>query len=86
MTRKAVDVAVIIPDVSPVPTIAHVGRVDLRSNAPALDDAAFPSSGSWLTIYCIANNHARFRRHQPHPNMRRSPRAVRLPRALTKLN
>jgi hypothetical protein len=29
MTRKAVDVAVIIPDASPVLTLARIGRVDL---------------------------------------------------------
>ena len=29
MTRKTVDVAVIIPDASPVLTLARIGRVDL---------------------------------------------------------
>jgi hypothetical protein len=32
MTRKAVDVAVIIPDASPVLTLARIGRIDLLSS------------------------------------------------------
>jgi hypothetical protein len=31
MTRKAVDVAVIVPDASPVLTLSRIGRVDLLS-------------------------------------------------------
>jgi hypothetical protein len=32
MTRKAVDIGVIIPDASPVLTLVRIGRIDLLSS------------------------------------------------------